>query len=290
MKYFFTYIKIFKTIEKIKKFDEFQKFGGTWSPIESRILIAVRNFSGIVFTQIHVPLLKSIRKAAVSHESVEGSRRGLVRRDERTKKLIRLSWKRWSGRTATGKEETTWFEKARRGAERWDAPEEMRGRLRGVKGGSNEKREPRRIGGRVREEHRLIDSGGLVWLCLQHRFFRCSARAHTPAPYTHTNMGAASTNACQRLRKQNDWYISPVPALSPYLLFRALNWFPESAGWGCLTWKCNESGFPPLFMTMKFKRRDGWTIRRRYRESVIQFDDRKIKEYACNWFATRREW
>lgn len=58
------------------------------------------------------------------------------------------------------------------------------------------------------------------------------ARARAPAPYTRTraDVGDASTNACQRLRKQNDWYISPVPALSPYLLFRALNWFPESAG------------------------------------------------------------
>lgn len=56
-----------------------------------------------------------------------------------------------------------------------------RGRLRGVKGGSNEKREARRIGGRVREERRLIDSGGLVRLCLQHRFFRCSTRARARA-------------------------------------------------------------------------------------------------------------
>lgn len=99
----------------------------------------------------------------------------------------------------------------RRGeAQKDGTPEEGRGRLRGVKGGSNEEREPRRIRrGRVREEHRLIDSGGLVRLCLQHRFFRCSARARVCSLHTYDiqiqiHMGAASMNACQRLRKQND--------------------------------------------------------------------------------------
>lgn len=119
---------------------------------------------------------------------MDSSREG-EKGDERTKKLIRLSWKRWSGRTVTGKEETTWFEKARRGAERWDAVRgegegggEVRGRLRGVKGGSNEEREPRRVGGR---EHRLIDSGGLVWLCLQHGALPVRARAHAYSSYTY---------------------------------------------------------------------------------------------------------
>lgn len=41
---------------------------------------------------------------------------------------------------------------------------------------------------------------------------------------------ARSRNTCQRLRKQNDWYISRLAALSPYLLFRSVNWFPRGGG------------------------------------------------------------
>lgn len=82
-----------------------------------------------------VPLLKSIRKAAVSHGSVEGWRCGFARargreRDGTTKKLIRLSWVRWGGRTDGERGNDLVCEKARKDGRRVEA----RGRLRGVKG------------------------------------------------------------------------------------------------------------------------------------------------------------
>jgi len=72
-----------------------------------QISLVTRNSLKIFMDTRFTPLLESIRKAAVSHGSVEGSQRirERAKRDERTKKLIRLSRERWSGRRVNGRRE-----------------------------------------------------------------------------------------------------------------------------------------------------------------------------------------
>lgn len=160
--------------------------------------LAVNRFHGGGQGGAPVPFPKSIRKTTM--ESVGRSRGGFAtragrRRDERTKKLIRVDYRASDGAEGQegereedgdgvgGGEKTTWFEKARRGAERWAPPVVgWMQRLRGVKGGSNKERErerePRRVRREGARERRLIDSGRVSVAVLATRFLRCSARAH----------------------------------------------------------------------------------------------------------------
>lgn len=265
-----------------------------------RILIAVWNFSGIVFTQIHVPFPswkvsgKPPSAMKVSKGVATWTRRERARRGTKG----RRNWFDYRGSDGVegrsrGKRKRLGLKRrgeARKDGTPWEGRGRGRGgagRLRGVKGGSNEEREPRRVGGR---EHRLIDSGGLVRLCLQHGALPVRARARARLLLIHVRVQTWVLRRRTRVRGYANRMIDTLARCLPSL---ALSFIPsveliswERGGEGVLHGNGNESGSPPFFMTMKFKRRDGRTIRRRYRESAIQFD-RKIKEHARNWFTMR---